>query len=317
MKLRNIVKYAGAVATAALLALSASAQAQTRIRLGLPALTEALPAVAADKLGYFKAEGIDLEITKFNNSIMSVSLLHAGKIEIAMSSVVSNLQAIEQGMDLRILAGGAVFGRDPNAGTMGYMVRKGELSSPRALEGKRVGINALGGIAWLYLVAYLDKHGVDRSKVRFVEVPFPQLGDALLNGSIDAAGYAEPFITILKEGGKAERLGGDPMIEVQPGGDGTHYVANAEWLKKNGDAAERFKRALRKGVDYISKPENEPFARDLNLQYTNLNPAYRDRVVLPAYSHNVNLDEVRKTQALMVKYGMLRNVVNISDYTVK
>jgi hypothetical protein len=38
---------------------------------------------------------------------------------------------------------------------------------------------------------------------------------------------------------------------------------------------------------------------------------------MPAYSHNVSLEEVRKTQALMVKYGMLKTVVNISDYMAK
>ena len=101
---------AASLAAAALFGLSGTASAQTveKIRLGILPFSESLGAVMADKLGYFKSEGIEVEMSKFASGALALPLVQAGKLDIAFSNTVATLQAFEQGFDGTILANGAI-----------------------------------------------------------------------------------------------------------------------------------------------------------------------------------------------------------------
>ena len=64
-----------ALAALALLGLSGIAQAQEKIRIGILPFSESLGAIIADKQGYFKAEGLDVEMTSFVSGALSLPLL--------------------------------------------------------------------------------------------------------------------------------------------------------------------------------------------------------------------------------------------------
>jgi NitT/TauT family transport system substrate-binding protein len=291
---------------------SLAAQAQDRIRLGILPFSESLGAVMADKLGYFKAEGLQVEMSSFNGSALALPLLQAGKLDIAFSNSVSTLQAMEQGMDVAFIAAGAVARAKPPDTTAALIALKGTIKSPKDLEGKRLAVNVVNSTQWLYVSAYLDSHGVDRNKVKFVEIPFPQMRDPLLNKQVDVVALGEPFATVLLDTGLAE-----PVVylyvDAQPNGDITQYISLNEWAKKNPRVAERFARAVRKGTEFVSAPGNEAVVRQVNMEFTNLSPALKDRVLLPRFGTSVNLDEIRKTEALMLKFGMLKKPVDLSS----
>src|ERR1700749_107337 len=103
------------IAITTLLAASNPTLAQEKIRLGLIPISEALGAVIAAPEGFFKAEGLDVEITKFESGATAVPVLQSGRLDIALSNTVSTLQAIGQGLDAVVLAPGAGVGRAPPA----------------------------------------------------------------------------------------------------------------------------------------------------------------------------------------------------------
>ena len=300
-----------ALGFSAALCLTPTAQAQDKIRLGILPFSESLGAVMADKLGYFKAEGIEVTMSKFNSGALALPLLQAGKLDIAFSNTVSTLQALEQGLDGTILAPGAVVRMQAPDSTSALLVLKGTLKSPKDIEGKRIAVNVINSSAWLYVVAYLDKHGIDRSKVRFVEIPFPQMNDPLLNQQVDLISQVEPFSSVMLESGKVDALGYS-YVEAQPNGDITQYLALTEWVKKNPALAQRFARAIRKGSEYVNAPANQAAVREANMQFTNLAPALKDRVAMPRMGTAVNLDEVRKTMNLMLKFGLMKQSVELN-----
>jgi NitT/TauT family transport system substrate-binding protein len=296
---------------AAALSLAPLAQAQDKLRVGILPFSESLGAVMADKLGYFKAEGIEVEMSKFNSGALALPLLQAGKLDIAFSNTVSTLQALEQGLDGTILAPGAVVRPQSPDSTSALIVLKGAMKSPKELEGKRIAVNVINSSAWLYVTAYLDKHGVDRSKVRFVEIPFPQMNDPLLNKQVDMISQVEPFSTIMLDSGKVDALGYS-YVEAQPNGDITQYIALTDWVKKNPGLAQRFARAIRKGADYVNAPANQAAVREANMQFTNLAPALKDRVNMPRMGTAISTEEMRKTMNMMLKYGLLKTPVDLN-----
>ena len=76
-----------------------TAIAQQKVKLGLLPFSESLAAVIADKQGYFKEEGVEVEIAKFDSGAIAVPVLQSGRMDIVLSSTVSTFQAIEQGLD--------------------------------------------------------------------------------------------------------------------------------------------------------------------------------------------------------------------------
>jgi NitT/TauT family transport system substrate-binding protein len=309
--MKSILKLAALLMAAAAVCIAPAAQAQDKLRVGILPFSESLGAVMADKLGYFKAEGIEVEMSKFNAGALALPLVQAGKLDIAFSNTVSTLQAMEQGLDATILAPGAVVRTKAPDSTSALLVLKGSVKSPKELEGKRIAVNVINSSAWLYMVAYLDKHGVDRSKVRFVEIPFPQMNDPLLNKQVDAISQVEPFTTIMLQTGKVEAFG-YTYVEAQPNADITQYIALTDWVKKNPGLAQRFARAVRKGCEYVNNPANQAAVREANMQFTNLAPALKDLVTIPRMGTAVNVQEMGKTMNLMLKYGLMKQPVDLN-----
>ena len=302
------LSFAGALVAGALMSPFA-AVAQETIKLGLLPFSESLAAVIADKQGYFKEAGITVESAKFDSGALAVPVLQSGRMDIVLSSTVSTFQAIEQGLDAVVLAPGAIVRTAPPDTTTAVMARKGAIQSPKDLEGKRVGVNVINSTAWLHAVAWLEKHGVDRSKVRFTEVPFPQMTDPLLNGQLDAIVQVEPFRSALMASGNAEIIGW-PYVETAPNTDITQYIALTSWVQKNRATAAKFVAAVIKGAQFAAS--NEAATRDINQQFTNLNPALKDKVLLPRLGTAINLKEMTHTIGLMQKYGLLKSPVDLS-----
>jgi NitT/TauT family transport system substrate-binding protein len=300
--------FALALAAGALLSPSTAA-AQETIKLGLLPFSESLAAVIADKQGYFKDAGIAVEIAKFDSGAIAVPVLQSGRMDIVLSNTVATFQAIEQGLDAVVLAPGAVVRTTTPDTTTAVMARKGAIASPKDLEGKRIGVNVINSTAWLHAVAWLEKHGVDRTKVRFSEVPFPQMNDPLLNGQLDAIVQVEPFRSALMATGNAEIVGW-PYVETAPDTDITQYIALTSWVQKNRALAAKFVAAVTKGAQFAAA--NEAATRDINVQFTNLNPALKDKVLLPRLGTAINLKEMNHTLAMMQKYGLVKTPVDLS-----
>jgi NitT/TauT family transport system substrate-binding protein len=293
----------------AVIATPVAAPAQEKIKLGLIPISEALGAVIADKQGFFKAEGLDVEISKFESGATAVPVLQSGRLDAALSNTVSTLQAIGQGLDATVLAPGAVVRKEPPDTTTALLVLKGKINSLKELEGKRVAVNVINSSAWLHAVAALDKHGVDWTKVRFTEIPFPQMNDPLLNGQVDAIVQVDPFRSALMATGKAEILSWT-YVETAPGTDITQYIALGPWVTKNRETALKLARAIMKGAQFAGS--NEAVTRDINQAWTGLNPAFKDKVLLPLLGTSINVTGMNRTMELMQKFGLLKAPVDIS-----
>jgi len=194
------------------------------------------------------------------------------------------------------------------------MVLKGGIKNLKELEGKRVAVNVIRSATWLYTVAGLEKAGVDWRKVEFIELPNPQQNAALINNQVDAITQPEPFRTVLMATGKADILQ-FPMIETGPGNDITQYIALSSWVAQHRDTAIRFARAVAKGSEFANT--NVAATRDINQQFTHLNPTYEDKVQIPLFGRKINVAGMQQTMDLMVKFQLLKAPVDISPHILQ
>jgi NitT/TauT family transport system substrate-binding protein len=284
------------------------------IRLSLLPFSESLGAVIAERQGFFKDAGLEIETTLFASGALALPVLQSGHIDIAFSNTIATLQVIERGLDITVLGPGAVARKAAPDTTFAIMVLKGGIKNLKELEGKRVAVNVIRSATWLYTVAGLDKAGVDWRKVDFIELPNPQQNAALLNNQVDAITQPEPFRTVLMETGKADILQ-YPMIETGPGNDITQYIALSSWVAQHRDTAIRFARAVAKGSEFANT--NLAVTRDINQEFTHLNPAYKDKVEIPLFGRKINVAGMQQTMDLMVKFQLLKAPVDITPHILQ
>jgi len=145
-----------------------------------------LTAGVAAKRGFFKEEGLDVEIVRMNANVAMSSLI-SGDVDYTMI-FASVIRAAMRGIPLKVIA--VLIDSPPYA-----FIARPEITAMKALKGKTVGISVFGGAYDLVARTILKHHGLDPEK----QVTLLQIGDsrtlysALAAGSIDSAILGPPY----------------------------------------------------------------------------------------------------------------------------
>ena len=182
-------------------ALSASSHAQStsgrtvNIGLGYVPNVQFTPFYVADKLGYFRAEGLNV---KYQHGYVSelLPLLLQGKLDFVVGDPEDAIFARAQGAGVRYVM--AMYQSVPV--TVFSLPGKG-IRSAADLRGKVVGIPGTFGSSYFALGALLDSARLKESDVRLASIGFTQL-DAVRAGRVDAAvGYINNEVVQLAASG--------------------------------------------------------------------------------------------------------------------
>ena len=311
----NRVKPLAGALLALVIGVSPAANAQTvKLRVGVVPIIDIAPFFAAIDQGYFKAEDVEPVITTAPISNPLLTQLAAGQLDIAFSNIVTVTQAIENGLDFKVVLPGTLMkkGNDVNPC---IVMTNSPVKTAKDLEGKRLASVGLNNIIWLYAREWLDRNGADLSKVRITEVPFAQMQDALFSGQADAVCPTEPFFTRAMETGKVRVLA-FIYHEVTDNLESVMGVARGTWLKEaaNVAAIERFARGYRKGIAFIEKNKKGPEGVRIISAYTKMDPAVVAKIQTPVFPMTVNQNTVEEMSRLMVKHGLLKKPANVSGF---
>jgi NitT/TauT family transport system substrate-binding protein len=284
------------------------------LSIALIPISETLAIAAAEEQGFFEEAGLTVEVQRVGSGAEAIPLLAGGRIDAMFSNTVTTLQAIQEGLDAVFLTPAGWAREDPPDTSSAVMVRADDdIDAPSDLAGRRVATNVIGSIAWLYFAEWLNQNGVPHDEVTFAEVPFPQMIDALLGGSVDAIFPPDPFRTIAEGTGEISSLGYG-FIEVQPGVEISQYVTTRAWLEEHPNTARAFVSAVRRGADFINA--NEAEAREINVRWTGLSEELKDDVMITRLGTATNEDSIRRTMDLMLEYGLLEEELELEQYLV-
>ncbi len=190
----------------------------TKVRFGAQFIAGDVPAFVAAERGYFREEGIDMEMVRFGGSPEMVPALSTGQVETAGAGGATALwNAIARGVPMRMVVDKGTF--RPGHGFTALVARKDLYDSGRVrrLEDLRgVSLGALppgrGGANVAILSVGLSRVGGSLDDLDILSITFPDMIAAFANGALETGLMAEPFLTrASKQGSIVRIMGQDEM----------------------------------------------------------------------------------------------------------
>src|SRR6516225_410078 len=230
---------------------SAAGNDRVRVRVGYIGITCEAPIFCAVEKGFFREEGLDVELVKCEWSKYK-DVLALGGFDITHHLIMYLLKPIEQGLDVKFTAGIHRGCLRVQAAT------NGKVQTVQDLRGKRIGVPGMGTPPFIFANRVLNANGIDGSReVSWQVFPTGELGLALEKGEIDAVADSEPIGTLLLVGGKVRNIADQATDSPYRDEYCCAVVVNGKFLANNPKVAAAATRALLKGARWV---ETNPVA---------------------------------------------------------
>jgi NitT/TauT family transport system substrate-binding protein len=281
-----------------------------KLKIGLIPIADVAPVFVGIKQGYFKEQGLELEPQFAAGGAAITPAVVSGDFDIGFSNTVSLLIAASKGLPVQIVSQGVLGGPDESKPWADVLIPKGsDVKTPKDLEGKTIAANTLNNICEVTINATLEEEGVDVSKLKYTEIPFPDMIGALEKGRVDAACVVEPFVS---QGKAAGMKGIDPFYaRTAPNLTVATYFASKELISSQPELVDRFKTAMEKSLQYAQ--ENPDAVREVLPEYTQIPKEAAEKINLPSWEADLHEDTIQKLSELSEKYGLIEEQPNLDE----
>ncbi|MFG1708824.1 ABC transporter substrate-binding protein [Nonomuraea sp. M3C6] len=231
--------------------------------------------------GFFKAEGLDVQMQTSAGGAAVIPALLNGGLDVAGSNVVSAVIAMNRGLPLTMVGSGTSTSDDPDQDFSGIAVPAGStVTSAAGLNGKRIAVNTLRNINDIVIDASIRKTGVAPVGVKYVEMGFPDMLPALERGDVDAAMLIEPFLTMARTAGM--RVVADPYSDARRGLQIGTFLMSADKARQNPRLVSAFQAGVRRTAESIRR---DPAAfRTALPKIAGLKPELAEKIHLPHWN---------------------------------
>jgi NitT/TauT family transport system substrate-binding protein len=253
--------FAGGTALAAAALALPSLRAQPKlekskiaISVGGKAAFYYLPLTISEQLGYFKAEGLDIEISDFAGGARALQAVVGGSADVCSGAFehTINLQAKNQMFQAFVLQG--------RAPQIAFGISTKNLPNYKSLadlKGKKIGVSAPGSSTNMMANLVLSRAGLKPSDVSFIGVGTAAGAlTALRSGQIDAMSNTDPVMTMLEQKGEVKIISDTRTLkgttEVFGGSmPAACLYAPLEFVQKNPNTCQAMANAIVHGLKWL------------------------------------------------------------------
>jgi ABC-type nitrate/sulfonate/bicarbonate transport system substrate-binding protein len=287
--------------------LASGVQAQpVKVRAVYPAVdVQYLPASLAQARGFFREEGLDVELIVMRGGTLGVQAAVGGNVDFVMQ-FGSVFPAIWGGADLKILA------QMTNALFFSLIVRP-EIQKIADLKGKKIGVT-IGAATFAAVRELLKLNGIDPDKgVEYVNIPGSGAKVAALEKGLIAATLVAPpgELKSIQAGYRRLVFFGNVLPEMSF----TGLVATNRYIRENPKTIERMIRAIVRGT-YLARDDSVAAIGAMQSHMKMAPDEARETYRLIQKSFNPNLTEagVRTTAELVASSLGAKPMVEPKDY---
>lgn len=247
--------------------------------VGVSPSTTSIPLYLAESKGIFEKHRLDVELTTIQSGSAAVPQMLKGDLTFTMGDVAATLDASKNDVALKLIAAHTIGPSKDERDYTAIVTKDASITSATDLEGKTMAVNQLKGGAAATAAAGIIAHGGDASKVDFVEIPIPQMVDAITTGQVDSALATEPYVTVGEDAGLSVVL--HPQASSVAGLPSIGILSSTTFAEANPDVVRAFVDALAEANTYANDHLDE--AREA-AAYTEIEPDVLDRIHLPLWA---------------------------------
>jgi NitT/TauT family transport system substrate-binding protein len=285
---------------------------KTSLKVGLIKIGDVLPFWVAEKQGYFKDVGFDSVVgTEMAGGAVIQPAVQSGQLDLGWSNNVSVILAHAQKFDFKFFAGG-VFLTPETMINQSILVKKDSpIKTAQDLVGKTIGMNTLGNLNELAAKAWLDREGVDPSKVKMVELGTPLTVPPLVQGRVAASTANEPAITTALAKGDVRILADDPFAVFGDEPFLAGWMSTGKWLDANPRTAAAFAEAMQKSIAWVKA--NPDDANALLTEKTGIPAAVVGKMVKSVDKPEITPEDLQPYIDGAKKYGLMDTTFDASE----
>jgi NitT/TauT family transport system substrate-binding protein len=247
--------FAGCLSAALLIgATAASAQtaplnSRVALKVGaIGAVSDAGIFIAQEK-GYFRDEGLDVEIVGFKAAPQILPAIATGEVQVSGSAVTPALfNAFARGITMKLVADKGQVAQ--GFGFAAIVIRSDLADTVRDfkdLKGRKFAVMGKGVSSTTQLGKALERGGIEPNEVELIELGLPEMVAALGNKAIDGATLLEPFITFATARNVGIRWKGMEDFLPFTGQNGV-IIYSQQFTQEQPEAAKRWMAAYLKGT---------------------------------------------------------------------
>ena len=238
--------------TAACFGLLSSVAAQAADKVNVAVLNAAgdVGLFIAQERGYFRDEGLDVDLTHIDSAVKMIPLLGTGDLDVGGGATSASLyNAAERKIDVRVVASRARTA--PGYGYQGMVIRKDLVDSGRYkgyadLKGLKFAFASPGSTPFSSLNEALKKANLKMSDMSVTYLNFAAQVAALQNGAIDGTIMIEPYLSQVTSSGAAVNV---TMTEAYyPSAEVSLLLYGDKFIKARPQVATRFMKAFLRGA---------------------------------------------------------------------
>lgn len=266
-----------------------------------------LPLWAAQRQGFFEANGVSVNVSLTPNSGFLIAGLLEGKFDVAMAGV-DNLVAYQEGQgEAKIPENPDLFGFMGADSGFISIVSAPEVKKFADLKGKTLSVDAM-----TTGFAFVLRELVARNGLTDADVKYERAGGTsnrykeLLAGKHAGTLLRTPFELLAKNRGFNQLATGESLGAYQ----GSTGIARRSWASQNEAALLGFMRGFRAGMEWIHDPKNREVVEALLIaNVRDMTPALAkqayDALLAGGFSRDVSIDTkgLQTVLALRSKYA--------------
>lgn len=275
------------------------------------------PQYIALEKGFFKEEGLDIELTLTSGADNVMAAVLSGDADIGLSGSEATIYVYNQGEKDYIKTFAQLTQKDGS-----FLVSRENIKDFKVedLKGKYIIGGREGGMPEMTLEYALKQKGIDPKKDLTIDtsIDFASMAGAFIGGTGDFVALFEPLATkVVNEGYgyKVAQLG--TLTDNIPY---TAYNAKTSYLEKNKDTIKAFERAIQKGLDFVHEKTSDEITTAIMNQFPDT--SYNDiKSAVESYKKNdtwpknttFTKESFDHMQNIVIEAGFLNKKVSYND----
>ena len=277
------------------------------------------PFYVAIENGYFKDNGIDLDLVLASGADKVTAAVLSNDVQIGFAGPESAIYVYKNGEKDYLVTFAGLTKRD---GQFIVARDKNEYFDVKELYGKEILIGRKGGMPALNFYNAMKNSNIDTSKIDINEsIDFASLTGTFISGVGDYVNLFEPNASKLEKEGLGYVVGS--IGELSGEMPYTAFYAKKSYIDNNIDTIKDFNDAVNKGLDYINSNSIEDVAKLLIKQFPD-NSLSEIEMIVKRYKNNdswldnttITEDLYNNLEDLMIDNDLLDTYVPFNDLVI-